>query len=51
MVTSFSGPTWYTLCTIVVDLDEETMTIYRENPKDPHVVPVVLPLCCDLITR
>lgn len=40
----FSGPTLYTLCTVLVDLDEETMTIYRGNPKNRDAVRVALPM-------
>lgn len=29
----FLGPTLYTLCTAVIDLDERTMTIIKSNPK------------------
>ncbi|XP_051223771.1 uncharacterized protein [Lolium perenne] len=39
-----TGPTLYTLCTVMVDLDEETMAIYRGNPKNTNVVRVVLPM-------
>uniref|UniRef100_A0A453EGB4 Peptidase C45 hydrolase domain-containing protein n=1 Tax=Aegilops tauschii subsp. strangulata TaxID=200361 RepID=A0A453EGB4_AEGTS len=39
-----TGPTLYTLCTVLVDLDEETMTIYRGNPKNRDAVRVVLPM-------
>lgn len=28
-----SGPTLYTLCTTVIDLDERTLTIIEGNPK------------------
>jgi hypothetical protein len=38
-----AGPTLYTLCTVLVDLDEETMTIYRGNPKDGNAA-LVLPM-------
>ncbi|KAM0880778.1 hypothetical protein ACQ4PT_033342 [Festuca glaucescens] len=39
-----TGPTLYTLCTVVVDLDEETMTIYRGGSKNTDAVRVVLPM-------
>ncbi|WVZ72877.1 hypothetical protein U9M48_021268 [Paspalum notatum var. saurae] len=29
-----TGPTLYTLCTVLVDLDEATVTIYKGNPKN-----------------
>ncbi|KAG0535871.1 hypothetical protein BDA96_03G015400 [Sorghum bicolor] len=29
-----TGPTLYTLCTVLVDVDEATMTIYKGNPKN-----------------
>jgi hypothetical protein len=29
----FSGPTLYTLCTAVIDLDEQTLSIIEGNPK------------------
>ncbi|KAF0917048.1 hypothetical protein E2562_016347 [Oryza meyeriana var. granulata] len=35
-----TGPTLYTLCTVLVDLDEETMTIYKGNPKNRVAVRV-----------
>uniref|UniRef100_A0A0E0JFQ1 Peptidase C45 hydrolase domain-containing protein n=1 Tax=Oryza punctata TaxID=4537 RepID=A0A0E0JFQ1_ORYPU len=35
-----TGPTLYTLCTVLVDLDEETMTIYKGNPKNRDAVRV-----------
>ncbi|TVU22931.1 hypothetical protein EJB05_32652, partial [Eragrostis curvula] len=38
-----TGPTLYTLCTVLVDLDEETMTIYRGNPKNRDA-DLVLPI-------
>lgn len=37
-----TGPTLYTLCTVLVDLDEGTMTIYRGNPKHTDALRVVL---------
>ncbi|KAI4963105.1 hypothetical protein ZWY2020_019699 [Hordeum vulgare] len=39
-----TGPTLYTLCTVLVDLDDETMTIYRGNPKSRDAVRLVLPM-------
>ncbi|KAK1663267.1 hypothetical protein QYE76_051426 [Lolium multiflorum] len=39
-----TGPTLYTLCTVMVDLDEETMAIYRGNPKNTNFVQIVLPM-------
>ncbi|RCV23573.1 hypothetical protein SETIT_5G017400v2 [Setaria italica] len=38
-----TGPTLHTLCTVLVDLDEEKMTIYRGNPKNGDVA-LVLPM-------
>uniref|UniRef100_A0A0A9EKA8 Peptidase C45 hydrolase domain-containing protein n=1 Tax=Arundo donax TaxID=35708 RepID=A0A0A9EKA8_ARUDO len=38
-----TGPTLYTMCTVLVDLDEEKMTIYRGNPKN-GVTAIVLPM-------
>ncbi|KAG8053092.1 hypothetical protein GUJ93_ZPchr0001g30324 [Zizania palustris] len=35
-----SGPTLYTLCTVLVDLDEETMTIYKGNPMNKNAIRV-----------
>ncbi|XP_015688311.2 uncharacterized protein LOC102715358 isoform X2 [Oryza brachyantha] len=35
-----TGPTLYTLCTVLVDLDEETMTIYKGNPMNRDAVRV-----------
>ncbi|BAD81294.1 hypothetical protein [Oryza sativa Japonica Group] len=35
-----TGPTLYTLCTVLVDLDEATMTIYKGNPKNRDAVRV-----------
>uniref|UniRef100_A0A0D3EL68 Peptidase C45 hydrolase domain-containing protein n=1 Tax=Oryza barthii TaxID=65489 RepID=A0A0D3EL68_9ORYZ len=37
-----TGPTLYTLCTVLVDLDEATMTIYKGNPKNRDAVRLVL---------
>lgn len=39
-VSMISGPTLYTLCTVLVDLDEATMTIYKGNPKNRDAVRV-----------
>uniref|UniRef100_A0ACD5VLG7 Uncharacterized protein n=1 Tax=Avena sativa TaxID=4498 RepID=A0ACD5VLG7_AVESA len=39
-----TGPTLYTLCTVLVDLDKETMTIYRGNPRSTDAVPLLLPM-------
>ncbi|KAF7021846.1 hypothetical protein CFC21_034730 [Triticum aestivum] len=39
-----AGPTLYTLCTVLADLDEETMTIYMGNPKNRDAVRVALPM-------
>ncbi|KAK3163266.1 hypothetical protein QOZ80_1AG0001430 [Eleusine coracana subsp. coracana] len=36
-----TGPTLYTLCSVLVDLDEETMTIYTGNPKNEDVTLVL----------
>lgn len=33
----FSGPTLYTLCTAVIDLDEQTVSIIQGNPKKEEV--------------
>ncbi|OEL21704.1 hypothetical protein BAE44_0017278 [Dichanthelium oligosanthes] len=38
-----TGPTLHTLCTVLVDLDEEMMTIYRGNPKNGDMA-LVLPM-------
>ncbi|CAO2205122.1 unnamed protein product [Urochloa humidicola] len=38
-----TGPTLHTLCTVLFDLDEETMTIYRGNPKNGDIA-LVLPM-------
>ncbi|XP_073000364.1 uncharacterized protein [Typha latifolia] len=38
-----TGPTLYTLCTVLIDLDEETMTIFRGNPKNGNIS-LVLPM-------
>ncbi|XP_044476281.1 uncharacterized protein LOC123203880 isoform X2 [Mangifera indica] len=35
--TLFSGPTLYTLCTAVINLDEQTLTIIEGNPKKGKV--------------
>lgn len=35
-----TGPTLYTLCTVLVDLDEATMTVYKGNPKNGDAVHV-----------
>uniref|UniRef100_A0A0D9UYF0 Peptidase C45 hydrolase domain-containing protein n=1 Tax=Leersia perrieri TaxID=77586 RepID=A0A0D9UYF0_9ORYZ len=35
-----TGPTLYTLCSVLVDLDEKTMTIYKGNPKNRDAVRV-----------
>jgi hypothetical protein len=39
--TLFSGPRLYTLCTVLVDLDEATMTIYKGNPRDGNAAHVL----------
>ncbi|CAO2161617.1 unnamed protein product [Urochloa humidicola] len=41
-----TGPTLHTLCTVLVDLDEKTMTIYRGNPKNGDIT-LVLPMLCN----
>ncbi|KAL6627176.1 hypothetical protein ACP70R_030902 [Stipagrostis hirtigluma subsp. patula] len=38
-----TGPVLYTLCTVLFDLDEETMTIYSGNPKNRDIA-LVIPL-------
>jgi len=38
-----SGPTLHTLCTVLVDLDKETVTIYKGNPKNGEMA-LVLPM-------
>nr|CAB3475722.1 unnamed protein product [Digitaria exilis] len=38
-----TGPTLHTLCTVLVDLDEKTMTIYKGNPKNRDKA-LVLPM-------
>ncbi|RLN24220.1 uncharacterized protein C2845_PM07G39270 [Panicum miliaceum] len=38
-----TGPTLHTLCTVVIDLDKETMTIYTGNPKNGEMA-LVLPM-------
>ncbi|CAL4966089.1 unnamed protein product [Urochloa decumbens] len=36
-----TGPTLHTLCTVLVDLDDKTMTIYRGNPKNGDITLVL----------
>lgn len=36
-----TGPRLYTLCTVLVDLDEATMTIYKGNPRDGNAAHVL----------
>lgn len=36
-----TGPTLYTLCTVLVDLDQETMTICKGNPKNGDSIRVL----------
>ncbi|XP_008793986.2 acyl-coenzyme A:6-aminopenicillanic-acid-acyltransferase 40 kDa form-like [Phoenix dactylifera] len=38
-----TGPTLYTLCTALIDLDEQTITIYEGNP-EKEIVSYALPL-------
>ncbi|KAG2594811.1 hypothetical protein PVAP13_5KG022200 [Panicum virgatum] len=38
-----TGPTLHTLCTVLVDLDKETMTIYKGNPKNGEMT-LILPM-------
>ncbi|XP_062189624.1 uncharacterized protein LOC133892711 [Phragmites australis] len=38
-----TGPILYTLCTVLYDLDETTITIYRGNPKNGDIA-LVLPM-------
>jgi len=38
-----TGPTLHTLCTVLVDLDKETVTIYKGNPKNGEMA-LVLPM-------
>ncbi|KAJ6849082.1 uncharacterized protein M6B38_271390 [Iris pallida] len=38
-----TGPTLYTLCTALVDLDEQTLTIFQANPRGREVL-LVLPM-------
>jgi len=38
-----TGPTLHTLCTVLVDLDKETMTIYKGNPKNGEMA-LILPM-------
>ncbi|KAJ3694592.1 hypothetical protein LUZ60_010072 [Juncus effusus] len=33
-----TGPVLYTLCTVLVDLDDEILTIYKGNPKNKDVI-------------
>jgi hypothetical protein len=39
----FSGPSLHTLCTAVIDLDEQTLSIIEGNPKKGDVS-IVFPL-------
>ncbi|CAN1254216.1 hypothetical protein LINPERPRIM_LOCUS8571 [Linum perenne] len=35
--TLISGPTLYTLCTVLIDLDKQTLSIIKGNPKDGEI--------------